>query len=233
MADIVNLVLSTSIHSNGPEHGFGTVITSCGVDTWAFAELPQGLQGQQIDFICNVLQTWLWNARGRSALLRLRRNGAAHRVMARLPAVAVCFQASACVALLQPQLCTLTSRTRAGGRRDDDGTYVVQMSSCEHAAAPEPAPAACAWFAPVRCRVEYSGYTLAPLQAQFTSGGPSQETLVTHVLKVRRSLTPTAHPSNALVALWGFSRKAGCRPSQVMLTMRVCKSTPMPLRHSG
>lgn len=84
---------------------------------------------------------------------------------------------------MQPQLHALTQCARAGARRDDDGTYVVQMQSCEHPAAPEPPPATCAWFAPVRCRVEYSGYTLAPLQAQFNGAGPSQETLVTHVLK--------------------------------------------------
>ena len=93
------------------------------------------------------------------------------------------FRARAYSARLQHQLHALTRSARARGRRDDDGTYVVQMQSCEHPAAPEPLPATCAWFAPVRCRVEYSGYTLAPLQAQFNGAGLSQETLVTHVLK--------------------------------------------------
>lgn len=97
-----------------------------------------------------------------------------------------------------------------GGRRDDDGTYVVQMQSCEHALAPEPAPACCAWFAPVRCQVEYSGYTLAPLQLQFARGGPSQETLVTHVLKVPYPTLPYSWRRSGSPLFWlGEIRSAG------------------------
>ena len=86
-------------------------------------------------------------------------------------------------------------------RRDDDGTYVVQMQSTEHANAPAAAPGCCAWFAPVRCRVDYSGYTLAPLQAQFSGGGGSQETLVTHVLKVAPLAAPRAAGGSAILPL--------------------------------
>ncbi len=86
-------------------------------------------------------------------------------------------------------------------RRDDDGTYVVQMQSTEHANAPAAAPGCCGWFAPVRCRVDYSGYTLAPLQAQFSGGGGSQETLVTHVLKVAPLAAPRAAGGSAILPL--------------------------------
>lgn len=33
-------------------------------------------------------------------------------------------------------------------------------------------------------QIEFSGYTLAPLQPQFTNHDKSQETLVTHIIKV-------------------------------------------------
>ena len=35
-------------------------------------------------------------------------------------------------------------------------------------------------------QIEFSGYTLAPLQPQFTNHDKSQETLITHVIKARR-----------------------------------------------
>ncbi len=37
-------------------------------------------------------------------------------------------------------------------------------------------------------QIEFSGYTLAPLQPQFTNHDKSQETLITHVIKVRHFL---------------------------------------------
>lgn len=124
-----------------------------------------------------------------------------------MPAVAVWLHRLACSAHLQAQLHALIPCARMSGRRDDDGTYVVQMQSCEHPAAPEPAAAVCAWFAPVRCRVEYSGYTLAPLQAQFTSVGPSQETLVTHVLKASPAEVNDHHPS---LSAHSVTRREAC-----------------------
>jgi len=97
----------------------------------------------------------------------------------------------------RPRARSRALRRPARRRRDDDGTYVVQMQSTEHAGAPAAAPGCCAWFAPVRCRVDYSGYTLAPLQAQFSGGGGSQETLVTHVLKVAARTPPRAAQGSA------------------------------------
>ena len=35
-------------------------------------------------------------------------------------------------------------------------------------------------------QIEFSGYTLAPLQPHFANHDTSQETLVTHIMKVRR-----------------------------------------------
>ena len=36
-------------------------------------------------------------------------------------------------------------------------------------------------------QIEFSGYTLAPLQPHFANHDTSQETLVTHIMKVQRS----------------------------------------------
>ena len=38
-------------------------------------------------------------------------------------------------------------------------------------------------------QIEFSGYTLAPLQPQFTNHQKSQETLITHIIKVRGSFS--------------------------------------------
>lgn len=37
-------------------------------------------------------------------------------------------------------------------------------------------------------QIEFSGYTLAPLQAQYAGHASSQETLITHVIKVGQML---------------------------------------------
>ncbi|CAK0780512.1 hypothetical protein CVIRNUC_005077 [Coccomyxa viridis] len=68
-------------------------------------------------------------------------------------------------------------------RREDDGTFVVMMQSVDHPAAPAREPPFYNWRAPIRAQIEFSGYTLAPLQPHFANHDTSQETLVTHIMK--------------------------------------------------
>ncbi|EIE22257.1 DUF1336-domain-containing protein [Coccomyxa subellipsoidea C-169] len=68
-------------------------------------------------------------------------------------------------------------------RREDDGTYVVLMQSIDHPLVPRTDPPFYQWTSPIRAEIEFSGYTLAPLQAQYANHASSQETLITHVIK--------------------------------------------------
>jgi hypothetical protein len=68
-------------------------------------------------------------------------------------------------------------------RKDEDGTYIVLYQSTTHRAV-RPA-AGWSWRSPVRVQVQAAGVTIAPLLPQYTAatGGESQESLVTLVLK--------------------------------------------------
>ncbi|KAK9791394.1 hypothetical protein WJX73_002054 [Symbiochloris irregularis] len=71
-------------------------------------------------------------------------------------------------------------------RKDDDGTYVVLISSSEHRDAPRQERSWWQWFAPVRMQMDSSGWTLAPLLQQYQGGlqRESGETLITLVVKL-------------------------------------------------
>ena len=58
-------------------------------------------------------------------------------------------------------------------------------------------------------QIEFSGYTLAPLQPQFTEHDKSQETLITHIIKARhcRLLDRDIHP--CLILLQDRGEDAG------------------------
>ena len=68
-------------------------------------------------------------------------------------------------------------------RKDEDGTYIVLYQSTNHPAVRR--TESWSWRAPVRAKVQAAGFTIAPLLPQYTSstGGQSQECLVTLVLK--------------------------------------------------
>ena len=66
-------------------------------------------------------------------------------------------------------------------RKDEDGTHIVLYQSTTHRAA-RPAEG-WGWGRPVRVHVQAAGFTIAPLLPQYTASGPSQESLVTLVMK--------------------------------------------------
>ena len=77
-------------------------------------------------------------------------------------------------------------------RKEPDGTYIVLYQSTNHKKARQEQRG---WFAPVRAKVQAAGFTISPLLPQYVpSGGPSQECLVTLVVKadLAGSLSPTS-----------------------------------------
>lgn len=69
-------------------------------------------------------------------------------------------------------------------RQDADGTYIVLYQSTNHRKARQSKGGLLNWKSPVRAQVQAAGFTVAPLLPRYTGGGPSQECLVTLVMKV-------------------------------------------------
>lgn len=69
-------------------------------------------------------------------------------------------------------------------RKEPDGTFIVLYQSITHRKARESGPSWFSFTAPVRAKVEAAGFTIAPLLPEYVpGGGPSQECLVTLVIK--------------------------------------------------
>ncbi|PRW45250.1 ENHANCED DISEASE RESISTANCE 2 isoform X2 isoform B [Chlorella sorokiniana] len=69
-------------------------------------------------------------------------------------------------------------------RQDQDGTYIILYQSTNHRKARPARGGLLNWRAPVRASVQAAGFTVAPLLPRYTGGGPSQECLVTLVMKI-------------------------------------------------
>ncbi|KAI7837930.1 hypothetical protein COHA_008236 [Chlorella ohadii] len=69
-------------------------------------------------------------------------------------------------------------------RQDQDGTYIILYQSTNHRKARPARGGLLHWRAPVRASVQAAGFTVAPLLPRYTGGGPSQECLVTLVMKI-------------------------------------------------
>ena len=81
-------------------------------------------------------------------------------------------------------------------RQEPDGTYIVLYQSTTHRKARNEKNGWGAWVGgPVRAKVQAAGFTISPLLPQYVpGGGPSQECLVTLVIKadLSGSLSPTS-----------------------------------------
>lgn len=69
-------------------------------------------------------------------------------------------------------------------RQDADGTYIVLYQSTNHRKARPSKGGLLSWKTPVRAHVQAAGFTVSPLLPRYTGGGPSQECLVTMVMKI-------------------------------------------------